>query len=126
MSKAIALIRFNKTGNIYYGCYDGTIDVMYSSFTEYQDNLDIFDWCSEHCCDYQKIDKNLIKDEDNIEIYSDYGGGFYWDGKGSEEHRIITKNFTPWYDYDLNYIDGKPYWVEEFMVNVMGCDPFEI
>lgn len=126
MSRAIALIRFNKTGNIYYGCYDGTNDIMYNSFTEYQDNFSIFDWCSEHCYDYQKIDKTLIKDEDDIEIYSDYGSGFYWDGKGSEEYRVITKNFSPWYDYDLHYINGKPYWVEEFMVNVMGCDPFEI
>ena len=126
MSRAIALIRFKKTGNIYYGCYDGTSDIMYASFTEYQNDFSIFNWCSEHCYDYQKIDKNLINDEDDIEVYSDYGDGFYWDGKGSEEFRIITKHFTPWYNDDSHYIDGKPDWVEEFMVNVMGCNPFEI
>ena len=112
MSRAIAFIRFNKTGNIYYGCYDGTVDLMYSSFTEYQDNFDIFDWCSEHCYDYQKIDKNLIKDEDDIEIYSDYGGGFYWDGKGSEKYKIITEGFDPWSDYSNSPIDGQPEWVK--------------
>ena len=115
MSRAIAFIRFNKTGNIYYGCYDGTVDLMYSSFTEYQDNFDIFDWCSEHCYDYQKIDKNLIKDEDDIEIYSDYGYGFYWDGKGSEKYKIITEGFDPWGDYSNLPTDGQPEWVKNYL-----------
>ena len=29
MSRSFALVKFKKTGNIYYGCYDGTCDVMY-------------------------------------------------------------------------------------------------
>ena len=29
MSNYLALIKFSKTDNIYFGCYDGTCDIMY-------------------------------------------------------------------------------------------------
>ena len=45
MSRAFALIKFNKSGNIYYGCYDGTCDVIYPSICTPQECYDKEDDC---------------------------------------------------------------------------------
>ena len=45
MSRAFALIKFKKSSNIYYGCYDGTCDVMYPSICTPQECYDKEDDC---------------------------------------------------------------------------------
>lgn len=113
MSRTIALIKFRKTGNIYCGCYNGTTDVMYDFLYKWNPNINVFDYCNEHANDSLEIIKNnKIDDIDNIEIYSDYGGGFYWDGKGSEKFKIIIEGLNPWNDYSNLPTDGQPEWVK--------------
>lgn len=51
-----------------------------------------------------------VSDVDEIEIYSDFGGGFYWQGKGSESLKVITSGYD--FDEDIHdYEDGRPEWV---------------
>ena len=41
MSRAIALVKFKKTNNIYWGCYDGTSDCMYNNLIPYNETENI-------------------------------------------------------------------------------------
>ena len=119
MSRAMALIKFRKTGNIYCGCYDGTVDVMYDCFYAWNPDISVFDYCSKHANDSLEIIKNnKIDDIDDIEIYSDYGRGFYWDGKGSEKYKIITEGFAPWNDWPNSPTDGQPEWVKNYFMEL--------
>ena len=52
-------------------------------------------------------------DIDDIEIYSDYGNGFYWQGKGSESVKYIISEIN-FGDCVFDYKDGKPQWVTDF------------
>lgn len=120
MSRAIALVKFKKTDNIYWGCYDGTSDCMYNNLIPYNE-LDFkqYDFDMFKSSNFKPINRKNITDIDNIEIYSDYGGGFYWDGKGSELNKCITYGFYPTCESIDNYYkgfydefhDGEPDWV---------------
>ena len=124
MSSAMAFIKFKKTGNIYCGCYNGTVDIMYDCFCEYNPNISIFDYCSEHADDSIDIKRtNKIDDLDEIEIYSDYGGGFYWKGTGSEKYKIIVKGLDPWNNNNTPWdgasiTDGMPGWVNNYFMEI--------
>ena len=124
MSASWALIRFNETGNVYMGCYEGTTDVMipYICTPEecYDEGLDCY--CSIiHCRDLAK-DRSYdfpsgVEDLDKCEVYSDYGGGFYWSAVGSETLKMIKNPIEPGCVTALDFdaiTDGKPDWVEEF------------
>lgn len=123
MSHAFGLVKFKTTGNIYYCCYDGTSDIMVPFLCTpeecYNKDYDLYDPI-EYC---QKLSKGKswylpdnISDLDAIEIYSDYGGGFYWAGTGSESAKMIENYLNPFNDvswFDIH--DGSPEWVKEFL-----------
>ena len=56
---------------------------------------------------YSKID-----DLDDVEIFSDYGDGFYWMGKGSETLCCIVNGINFYNVYEWQ--DGEPNWVQKF------------
>lgn len=122
MSSSFGLVKFNRTGNIYYSCYNGTSDIMIPFLCTpeecYDEETDCY-WAITYC---RKLNEqhdswkfpNDVTDLDDIEIYSDYGGGFFWNGTGSESARMIKDGINPYCDFD-NMIDGAPEWVEEFL-----------
>lgn len=118
----MALVKFKKTGNIYYGCYEGISDVMipfictpYECYDIERDAYLSIYYCrqldNQH--DTWEFPDTTI-DLDNIEIYSDYGNGFYWKGMGSESVKMIKDYLMPW-DSDIEIIEGQPKWVKDFL-----------
>lgn len=123
MSSAFGLVKFKTTGNIYYCCYNGTSDIMnpYICTPEecYDEATDAY-WAITYCeaLDFKyKTWKfpNNVTDLDEIEIYSDYGGGFYWSGTGSESIKMIKNYLNPWEECYEDMKDGKPEWVINFL-----------
>ena len=121
MSKEWGLIRFCKTDNIYVGCYYGTVDLMCPAICTLNDCYQKENDCYSPVdyCLFKKInipDKRDIEDLDYIEIWTRYGGGFYWTGLGSEKYKAIIEGCDPWGSELLGYpIDGKPKWAVDFM-----------
>lgn len=121
MSRAFGLIKFKKTGNIYYGCYNGTSDVMYPCLCTPEEcrdedgRYDSITYCAglvENGNFDWRFPKD-VSDIDKVEIYSDYGRGFWWYGTGSETAKRIAGPLAP-YDEDFPIFSGKPEWVEKF------------
>lgn len=142
LSRTLALIRFEDTGNIYMGVYDGTSDILYSCFASAErcwDEQDqcykYFDTVSEFCKTNQDI-SYFESDISNIEIYSDYGGGFSWEGKGVEKCGIVLPKYrNPWIciePYDpwtgkpnddyIDVTDGVPEWAQTFMNKIFDWE----
>lgn len=123
MSASFGLVRFKKTGNIYYGCYEGTSDLMLPFICTpeecYDEKIDCY--CAiTHCRNIEGryatwLFPDDVADLDDIEIYSDYGGGFYWNGTGSESIKMIKDYLDPWEQCYKNMKHGQPKWVEEFL-----------
>jgi hypothetical protein len=123
MSSSFALIRFEKTGNIYYGCYNGTSDILIPFLCTpaecYNPLTDCY--CAiSYCRDLSKQHDlwrfpDDVSDVDNVEIYSDYGGGFYWHGVGSESAKMVNHPLDPFEECDEDVIDGEPVWVKQFL-----------
>lgn len=128
MSRAFGLVKFIDTGNIYMGVYDGTCDVFYAKiFTAEECYDEKTDWYN--CFAY--IDKLLendgeweIKKLSPVEIYSDYGGGFWWKGFGDESQKLIDFNSCDSYrastdayscSDDIEVFNGAPDWARKFM-----------
>lgn len=61
---------------------------------------------------------NEAPDLDEIEIYSDYGEGFYWKAKGSESLKMIKDSLNPFEDCyeDIQY--GMPRWISDFLSTI--------
>lgn len=123
MSCSFALVKFKKTGNIYYGCYNGTSDIMIPFLCTpqecYDEKLDCYcaiTYCRELSYRHEswKFPED-VTDLDDIEIYSDYGGGFYWSGTGSESIKMIDDFLDPWEAVYEDMKHGVPEWVEEFL-----------
>lgn len=118
MSKSFGLCRFRSTSNIYWCVYDGTSDVMYPWL--YTDEEITDDNGGTHL--FSMINsKRPWKPEqpptdiDVVDLYSDYGGGFYWRGTGSESNRMILNNLMPFDECWEGTSDGKPDWVRIFL-----------
>lgn len=126
MSRAFALVKFKKSGNIYYGCYDGTMDVMNPFLCTPQECYDKEHDCYKaisYCNELNNTKNWKIRDNitvlDDIEIYSDYGGGFYWDGTGNEPEKMIKDFLAPFDQCPEDIKDGHPEWVEEFLHQIL-------
>ena len=123
MSRSFALVKFKKTGNIYYGCYNGTSYIMMPFLCTpqecYDKELDCYcaiTYCTELSKQHNswKLPDN-ITDLDEVEIYSDYGGGFYWSGHGSESAKMLDDYLDPWEAVYDDIKDGIPEWADEFL-----------
>ena len=124
MSHSFGLVKFKKTGNIYYSCYNGTSDVMIPFLCTPEEcyNKETDCYCAISYC-RQLNDQHKtwylpdnITDLDDIDIYSDYGSGFYWSGTGSESARMIDGPLMPFEDVEVyeGLKHGEPDWVKEF------------
>lgn len=123
MSSSFGLVKFNRTGNIYYCCYNGTSDVMipYLCTPEvcYDKEADCYDAIT-YCRKLSSQHKSWkfpddITDLDDIEIYANYGGGFCWKSTGSESVKMIKDYLMPYEQCWEDMEDGRPDWVEEFL-----------
>lgn len=123
MSKGLALIRFYRTGNVYYGVYNGTVDMLYFNICTKEDCYDkkcLLYWLYDHLClknedDFPTDAFSDLDDIDDVDIYTTYGGGFYWKGKGSESLKMVLEGLFPFNDYDHPVTDGKPDWTEKYL-----------
>lgn len=125
MSASWGLVRFKKTGNIYYCCYDGTSDLLHPYICTpeecYDEKWDCYDAIS-YCRNLTRqkgtwcFPRN-VADLDEVEIYSDYGNGFYWSGTGSESIKMIDDFVDPWRTSGVHITDGKPEWVLKFLIS---------
>lgn len=61
---------------------------------------------------------NNLTNLDDVEIYSDYGGGFYWDGTGSESEKVIVTFLVPFDQCPEDIKDGQPEWVKDFLHHI--------
>ena len=122
MSASFGLVKFKKTGNVYYGCYEGTSDIMIpfictpeECYNEETDSYWAITYCRKLSSQHEtwKFPDN-VSDLDDIEIYSSYGGGFYWSGTGSESIKMIKNYLNPFEEVWEDMEDGEPEWVEEF------------
>lgn len=121
MSKSVALVKFKKTGNIYYGYYNGTCDVLspflctpQECYNKEYDCYEAISYCNKlNNPKNWEIWKNLTN-LDDVEIYSDYGGGFYWNGTGNESERMVKTYIAPFDQFPEDVKDGKPKWVRTF------------
>ena len=128
MSASFALIKFKKTGNIYYGCYEGTSDLLLPYICTPEECYDEHNgyYSPIRCCRELHARAGnqswIISDDelkgsylDDVEIYSDYGGGFYWKSSGCEAIKKVNVWGTPLEDDYTNVMDGVPVWVTEFL-----------
>ena len=138
MSRANAYIKFNDTGHLYFGGYNGTVDYMKSNILlitkETVKKYSVSDICldgirfyyEDEPDDYTREElESMCKNSTDCEIYTDYGGGYYWKAKGYERNpdtfSIITKNLSPYEDDfyesededDTCVIHGEPDWMND-------------
>lgn len=111
MSRASAAVRF-PDGTVKFGIYNGTCDVMQPGlFDNPKDPWDAFYakgkfegqpgacWPAE-----------VVGEPEDVVIYSDYGGGFYWPGRATR-NRIIGP--LDWDGWDGTDREGEPKWARE-------------
>lgn len=114
MSHSLGALKFASDNKVMFYEYNGTSDVcishLYDTIKEVSNNWGNHDWLSCAC------DKS-----EPVEIYSNYGGGFYWKGKACRACFAITENCNP-YDhvyyendkYEMSaMVDGLPEWMLE-------------
>ena len=136
MSRSLALMKFKDTGTILMGIYGGTTDFVYPKMfpCEYFLNIEkqyysIFEK-EDECLNYNH-EHIRLEDATDVEIYSDYGGGFYWEGKAVEKYGYILPYYQnpfgvnhPFYFDDVGIIvyDGVPEWAKKFMKETLKYD----
>lgn len=111
MSKSEGAVRFND-GKIMFFIYDGTSDICISSlhetaFEAWQNRKDAKCRCKENEKYYE-----------SVEIYSDYGNGFYWKGKACRACKVIASGLDPWgcyFEEGSSITNGKPDWYIEYL-----------
>lgn len=114
MSRAQGLVRF-ENGQIGHLIYNGTSDIMLPRYYDtnnkageaYRNKEDMFpDECTHK--------------KEKVVIYSDYGGGFWWNGTACTQCKALDYMYiNPYGDEitgkrDFEYIDGQPDWVKEY------------
>lgn len=107
MSHATGLVRF-PNGTVMWYEYNGTSDVCIPTL------WDTFEEMWAHWRSKDPYNKCTCSQSENVEIFSDYGSRFYWDGKACRNCKAITEGFYPYeLDIDKDYIVGTPEWVVE-------------
>ena len=125
----MALMKFKDTGTILMGIYCGTTDYLlpymfkpeffmledgtYSVFSKEHE-------CSGCCYEngyIVEIPPYTCDDVSDVEIWSDYGGTFWWNGKAVEKYGYILQEYRCPFDTDesIGLHDNTPEWVTEFL-----------
>ncbi len=131
MSSAWGLMKFKDTGTILIGAYNGTCDVMYPKMFKPEECVDgegyytpitkAENWIDDHMTELEPYTEDEVSD---VILYTDYGTGMYWVGKGVERCGIVLTcdpfrvDYTDYPDHQpitIDVHDGTPDWVEEFM-----------
>ena len=102
MSNASAAVRF-PDGTIRYGIYAGTSDLMYPALFEFIDEA----WDHNRTSRMSECGDG-IQQVLPVEIYSDYGDGFWWTGTATMTHIV---DGIDGYEATSMPIDGKPDWL---------------
>ncbi len=107
MSHATGMCRFDSDGLVMFFDYNGTVDLCVShlvdTYEEVWGNIRRLAW----------LDCEDGKDEPCV-LFTDYGNGFYWEGRACRHCRAITKGTSP-YDLDDGDIEIKrvvPEWAK--------------
>jgi len=107
MSHSSGLVKF-KNGNIYHYEYNGTVDVcfpmLYKTLEELGDNWRRDDFWKECTCGSKEW----------VQIFSSYGGGFYWSGKACEKCMVIEDFLSPFDNDGLIHHNGEPKWATRY------------
>lgn len=132
MSHSNGEVRFND-GSIKHFEYNGTSDIcipkLYDTYDEMIDNYRTYNTLAkENNIDYNKTPwykRILLKykgdnkkinmcnhNEELVEIYTNYGGGFYWNGTACRNCNMLLKGTEPFAD-DNVYTNGIPEWAEK-------------
>ena len=113
MSSALALVRFGD-GRVRYGVYHGTSDILYPSLHDSSEAA----WRDKHhgTGDTPPVMEPVI-------IYSDYGGGFWWDGEATRNY--VAGEFCAPFGIEafdghvltpkLEIHDERPDWVKDIL-----------
>lgn len=104
LSHASGKVKFND-GTVMHYEYDGTSDWVipkfYNTHEEMWDNWRKYEYIENHC----------EHDIEDVEIYSDYGNGFYWKGKACRKCNMIIGELSP-FNYDhIIIVHGQPDWI---------------
>lgn len=116
MSHASGACKF-KDGTIMFCEYDGTSDFMLSKL--YKTNQERRD-------NWRKICEtpNCKHKIEGVELYSDYGRGFYWKAKACRKCNTIVERYQPYHSVECDYwsedknedewaaISGIPEWTK--------------
>lgn len=111
MSSSHGLVRFDD-GVVMYFTYNGTADVCHSHLYRTETQL-LQHWKFQASCDCK------CAKQENVDIWSTYGGGFGWSGKACRECCLITHGLDPYDDESIKLKyksgNGKPDWVPHGM-----------
>ena len=126
MSAEFGLVKFKKTGNIYFCCYEGTSDTLLPFICTaeecYDETSDGY-WAITYCRDLRErrrdesweIPKDTA-DLDEVEIYITYGGEWCMPGIGSESLRMVNGILDDDYELDYSLFTREcPSWAKEFL-----------
>jgi hypothetical protein len=94
---------------IRYGIYEGTSDTCFERlFEQYDDAWEAY--IRGTISDFPATDSV----EQDAEIYSDYGGGFWWPGRATSDRLIGPLDWDSFYE---SMLDGCPDWAKEALEN---------
>jgi hypothetical protein len=104
MSHATGALKF-KDGTIRYYEYDGTADVVlshhYATTEEVSENWRKGEWLNCNC-----------GKEEPVSIFTQYGGGYYIDGKACKNCNSVTSNES---DFDIIERNEQEDWVKTLL-----------
>lgn len=107
MSHSVGVVRF-KDGDIKYYEYNGSVDVCIPKLFNTLEELMSSNW------KWTSTKSNCQHDIEDVEIYTTYGGGFYWRGTACKRCMMITKGINP---YNLRDKDGEDIFIEEAIID---------
>lgn len=102
MSHSSGAIKFND-GLILYCKYNGTVDIMIPHlYKTYDEMHEMWRQTKSKWCGHEV--------DEEVKIFSSYGGGFSWTGRACRDCMVITKNLSCDYDTET---DGIPEWYQQ-------------
>lgn len=107
MSHSVGAVRF-KNGDVKYFEYNESVDVcipkLFNTFEEFISSN--WKWINTQ--------SNCEHNIEDVDIYTTYGGGFYWKGTACKKCMMIIGGINP---YNLRDRDGKELFIEDVIVD---------